>query len=547
MHRLTNERRTKTKTANADVTPVVVAVGTVMTIWLTLLVPSCTTQWHVDDADREANTIIAKRTRDILGQREQNVIRPKEISPDADPFATDAGDGKDTEKDAVLELDLARSLEIAVESNRGYLSQKESLFQQGLSLSLTRFNFGPQVNSTIDYLFSDSKSGNASHGAGLNFGLNQILPTGGSLSFSSGIDAGWTSGSPDNYSTNASVNFRQPLLRGAGYEVSHESLTQAERSMVYAIRNFELFRQDFSIDIAQQFFNLVSEKRTLTNVENDYRQAVNDRKKAEALRKVDRNNDQEVFRARRREIEAENRFIEATAGYDRRKDDFKIQLGMPTSRKIVIVDAEAEYEPIGVDPVTAVAAARHNRLDIQTERDQLEDVERGVRISENNLLPDLDLTAGSSITGSDRTLGGALPEDWAVSGGISLEIPLQRKSERNSYRNALIGLDRARRGLSLTLDNLELSIRDQIRQLKSLEQQVRLQTDQIKDEERAVAVTQIRYESGLLDNRDLLEARQALLNARNALISQKVNHFIQRLRLLRSLGLLFINEKGMWR
>ena len=59
-------------------------------------------------------------------------------------------------------------------------------------------------------------------------------------------------------------------------------------------------------------------------------------------------------------------------------------------------------------------------------------------------------------------------------------------------------------------------------------------------------VSEIRYEAGELENRDLLEARQSLIDAQNALIGLKVNHFIGRLRLLRSLVILFIDERGGW-
>jgi len=62
-----------------------------------------------------------------------------------------------------------------------------------------------------------------------------------------------------------------------------------------------------------------------------------------------------------------------------------------------------------------------------------------------------------------------------------------------------------------------------------------------------VAVFQIRYEAGELENRDLFDARQQLVDARNALINLKADHFIRSLRLLRDLGLLFVDENGMWR
>ena len=62
-----------------------------------------------------------------------------------------------------------------------------------------------------------------------------------------------------------------------------------------------------------------------------------------------------------------------------------------------------------------------------------------------------------------------------------------------------------------------------------------------------MAINEIRYEAGELANRDLLEARQSLVDARNSLINLKADHFIRSLRLLRNLRLLFIDDEGMWR
>src|SRR5207248_11788446 len=39
----------------------------------------------------------------------------------------------------------------------------------------------------------------------------------------------------------------QPFLRGGGRAVTLEALTQAERSLVYAIRSFAKFRQEFTV------------------------------------------------------------------------------------------------------------------------------------------------------------------------------------------------------------------------------------------------------------------------------------------------------------
>ena len=53
--------------------------------------------------------------------------------------------------------------------------------------------------------------------------------------------------------------------------------------------------------------------------------------------------------------------------------------------------------------------------------------------------------------------------------------------------------------------------------------------------------------AGDLANRDLLDARQSLVDAQNLLIRQQADHFVRSLILLRGLGVLFIDENGEWR
>ena len=50
-----------------------------------------------------------------------------------------------------------------------------------------------------------------------------------------------------------------------------------------------------------------------------------------------------------------------------------------------------------------------------------------------------------------------------------------------------------------------------------------------------------------LPNRDVVEANQSLLDAQNALIRLKVQHFVARLNLLKDMGLFFVDDRGMWR
>jgi outer membrane protein TolC len=312
------------------------------------------------------------------------------------------------------------------------------------------------------------------------------------------------------------------------------------------VRDFELFREDFAIDIARDFYDLVSRRKRIANLEQSWRDAVFDRDKTEALRQVDRLQDEDVFNARRREIDAENTLLEARTDYQLALDDFKIALGLTTSAEVLVVDEEPPYRPVALDEASAVEVALANRLDLATTREQLQDVERSVVIAEDGLRPDLDLELNYGLADSVGTLPQAVPDEWETTAALVLELPLNRRAERNAYRASLIALDRARRDLQLELDGVERDVRSQLRSLRQIEQQIELQKEQITQEQRAVAVTQIRYESGDADSRDLLDARQSLVDAQNELIDLQARHVIARLTLLRTLGVLFLGDDGMW-
>lgn len=456
-----------------------------------------------------------------------------------------------------LVIDLPTALSVAFAGSRDFQDRKEALYLRGLALTLARFDFGPVLDSTISYLWTNVEDGDANDSAQIALGARQVLGTGGTLSVASAINTQRTDDPrPFDFDdtllfdSSVQVNLRQPLLRGAGYEPSHETLTQSERNLMYEVRSFELFRQDFCIRVANAYYGLVSQDTRLANDERNYLEAVFDREKAEALRKVDRNQDDDVFLAQRREIDAEDALLVSRTDYERALDDFKILLGLPASTRITIVNEEPAFEPVRVDPASAVAVAYANRLDLHTERDRLEDTVRQVRLARNALLPAWDMTLGYRRAGGldgEASLRRAAPHDWTATVGVDLEIPVNRKSERNAYRASQIALDQARRDYERLLDEVRRDILDQVRELGQLEKRITLQTGKIERDNKAVAVTRIRYEAGDVDNRDLLDARQGLIDARNALIDLKVQHFIARLRLLRNMGVMFVDEHGMWK
>jgi len=436
------------------------------------------------------------------------------------------------------------ALRIGTECNRDYQTEREAFFLAALGVGLTRRDFR-------EWVFTGRLSNNLTDGEEIQLfdstalaftGTRAVLPTGGSLTITGTLTQ---IHEPESEGTvTGTATFTQPLLRGAGKSVAWEPLTLAERSLVYQARRFELFRQGFTISIIQQYASLVSQRRSVQNAEN--RVASNDyvQRQAKALYRLEMGTQTDVFRAEREYRNAQNALLDAQQGYQLALDQFKITLGLPLSATFEVVDDIPE--PPDLDPTVegAVDAAIHNRLDLVTARQQTEDAERAVAVAKNALLPDLDFTASYNAIAVGNTLVefGAEPDNWAL--GLSLEIPLDRKAERNAYKSAILAYERSKRTLQQTEDNAILSVRDALRRLRQTRLQIRNDRDNIRTIERLLLKADLENRAGRGSNRDVVEATNDLADAKNSLNDRYVSYLIDTLNLQQEMGLLFVDKEG---
>ena len=508
-----------------------------------LLAIGCGTAHYKESADKEVYGIIADKSASIEGMPSTFTIEPgQDRIPELQTTT------------APMLLSLADSLEIAVKNSRRYQSQKESLYSQGLSLSLARDKFEP--------IFSGSSSTEVERSAHrnsvseiLSFGVTKMLETGADLSVSITTNLfRYLSGDPAKTAASAiTASFVQPLLRGAGRQVALENLTQEERDMVYAIRDFVRFRKTFSVNIAKSYYNILQQKDQVANAWNNYRNLEMERKRAEFMAQAGRLPEFQVDQTKQDELRAWDRWIRAKATYENSLDAFKLDLGMPTDTAIELDPSEmASLVSQGIVPprVTledATAAALENRLDLKNESDRAEDAGRKVVVAANALKPQLDVTSSAVV----ETEGDTKPFDFdfdnaTYSAGLEVKLPLERTLERNVYRQALINQEAAERDLVQSIDEVKLDVRSVLRNLAQAEQSYSIQSNSLKLAEQRVESTSLLQQAGRASTRDVLEAREALLEAQNQVSRALVDHFNARLDLFLAMERLRINDKGLW-
>ena len=191
--------------------------------------------------------------------------------------------------------------------------------------------------------------------------------------------------------------------------------------------------------------------------------------------------------AHQSELSSKAQWIASCQNYEASKDSFKVTLGLPPDARIEPREsdlaelekyvgryAELELGPYdmgGDDPGrivlaspesvdggelkrrtdTAIAIAFSNRLDFVSYRDRIEDAQRKLLIAEDALRAEVTLGTGVSNladpagpgmgrAGTDH--GRLHPREWTANPLLTVDLPIERRSERNAYRSALVAVVR---------------------------------------------------------------------------------------------------------
>ncbi|MEZ5326605.1 MAG: TolC family protein [Verrucomicrobiales bacterium] len=353
-------------------------------------------------------------------------------------------------------------------------------------------------------------------------------------------------------STTIQANILQPLLRGAGPGVAAEQLKQAARDVIYEARDFAHFQNTFSAGIVVEYFRLLQQKDTVYNQYNNYLART---KTTEYLRarSADRESLLDVKQAEQADLEAKNSYIDSVVRFRAALDNFKLTLGLPQTTDLRLSSEEmtaleaSELVPFYLESDEGFEIALKYRLPLKNEIDRFEDSRRLVRVTADALKPGLDFFADASIT-SEGPLNyrDFNVRDLNANVGLALDLPINRKLERNAYRASLIRFQQQLRSLSLTFDQLRNTIDQGVRELHQFRQNYIIQKGAVKLAETRVEGAELNLQAGDAILRDLQDAQDSLISAQNQRTAALVDYMEARLNLLIELGILNPEIENYW-
>lgn len=504
------------------------------------LLTGCASSRIRSSVDKEVYKILERKTKEVT---------PEKIPWDIAFQATQEIPSEDTP------LTLKDVLIIATRNNRDYQTAKEDVYLKTLALISQRYQYSLRYGISGDVTWEKDSEGVEDVNAGLNLNLMKWLAQGTQITFNIAQEyLKYLTGNVDEtFQTIVGLDILQPLFRGAGRSVAQAGLIQAERDVIYEIRSFLRYQRSFSVTVADKYFTLLEGKNNLENYSKNYIYLKQTRERIEMLSESGRATPIEVDQTRQDEYRAYQSWLSANNDYQQLLDKFKIFLGLSPEVKISLDPSGLEtflakgISEIKVDPQKSVKLALEKRLDLMTAYDQLEDGKRDVDIALNALRTKLDLNLGVE----SRTPTGDKPswefEEPTYTAGLNLELPLNKIPERNAYIQALINLERGKRSVTQTRDEMKLDILNLCRDLEELYQTYLIQDKSLKLASKRVEGTDLLLQAGRATTRDLLEAQESYLNAKNSLSSAIVNYLISYLEFLRDTETLEIGENGVWK
>ena len=284
---------------------------------------------------------------------------------------TYANSKRDASMNQVRRLTLANLMELATINSRDYQARKEVLFRSALTLTRQRYQYelnpSPFGNGAAANYRNVQNNGVTENQLAVpsGVGVEKTLATGGEFLARFANSVVLTFNGPTGFAADVGsemiFDFQQTVFQR---DVRFESLTRAERDVIYATRDYLRFRKQLFRDISSQYYNLLLNFRSIEINSQDYftnlrgfLQSQAEYRTAEKIPRIQVDQfEQNVLRTR-------SNLVNKCFTLEAALDQLKFRLGLPTEMTIQM--DLTELESISLKDELSVARQMINRARIE--------------------------------------------------------------------------------------------------------------------------------------------------------------------------------------
>ncbi|MBU4486877.1 MAG: TolC family protein [Candidatus Delongbacteria bacterium] len=446
---------------------------------------------------------------------------------------------------------LDKSIQIALENNetvkiaKQQLEKSEYIYNEAYSGAL------PKVEANLTYLRNlySSKIANmeyyfasfANGIAGLNNTILDLHPTAdlSEMPVLSMPDA--ETEAMKNNTLKAELSLVQPIWLGGKIG------TALEIARIFKKMNLSAYRMEkdkVTIDIKKNFYQILMLKESKKVMELVKADAYKNLDKIEKLYKEGLVSEYDLIQARVRVKSIEPKIISIDNYYELAKEYLKINMGVADEDPINISGELKEI--ISPDTLDIVDKAMANRIELKLLEFQKELLTENVTIEYSNHLPNIIGLASYSFQSQNDDLGDTFETNYGVGAfnvGITANIPIFNGfGTKAKVDQANVEVKKASLNILKTRKFIRLQLKDALSKLKLAEEELKLRDNEIAEYEKALEITQVRYDNGLCTQLELTGAQTSLESSRLNKVSTIHNYIIAMIDLESSTGIISETE-----
>ena len=316
-----------------------------------------------------------------------------------------------------------------------------------------------------------------------------------------------------DFSGDMRLDYQHDILNRAAEEVT---LQRARHNFANAHLNFEQQGLQLEGQVIDDYYTLVQRLRQLEIQKQRLDLSRANLELAQRKFEVGLIAEVEALRLQVELLQAESSFAQAETAIESQRDQLRQTLGLNPEDPLDI-STEVEHRLYAIDAERAMRLGLQQRTDMRQaeiseklRRLDLEDANRRNGINAT-------LNANVSLRGRGDDVGdisGTLERNqWGV--GVQVTMPLiDSGARRSSMNQARIALEQSRITRELQRQQVVRQIRDAVRNLNEAERQIAIRQAGLKVSERTYEVEQSRFELGLAQSQDLLDAQSQLTQSR---------------------------------
>lgn len=405
-------------------------------------------------------------------------------------------------------------------------------------------------------------------------GVDQLIPTGGRFSlfldsYKNDSNTRFQTINP-YYGSTLSIGFTQPLLKDFGFKVSRNEILVAQNNHKISGNEFRSVLLRTIYDVEEAYWNLVYSIDTLEVKRQSLGLAQDLLEKNQKEINIGTLAPKEILSSQAEVAVRKADILQAQAQVKDYTDILRTLINLPKEEGIVeiVLSDKPSFEKKELSFEEALAHARENRPDLQSQEIDRENKDLGLLYARNQLLPALSLNAsywspgisGTQILylnndplsgiiigkvpgGASNALRDALNfkyRNWSVY--LTLDIPLKSIVSRAAAAQAKLDLDQSTKKLKYLEQQAELEIRMALRAIQTDYERVEAYKAASDLAEKKLQAEEAKFRAGLSTNYFVLQYQRDLADARSSELRAVIDYNLSKSRLDRALGVSLKNR-----